>query len=663
MILKKIFPSRFLLLWHFVFLFVLFSTIVRIIFLIWSFSEADTSFFILGNTFLIGFLFDIGSVSFFAVPYALYLVLFPSKWHGSLVDKCITYVAYTLGLLIFLFSFFAEITFWEEFRRRFNFIAVDYLIYTYEVVQNINESYPIPFLLSGMLILAALLIYFTRKKQVFSKTFASTSSFKEKLIPASIIVAIVAVFSGRVTNNAAEFSENRYNNELAKTGIYSFFAAFRNNELSYPEFYNTIETKHAFSELKKKYQKQGDQFIKEETTSIYRRVNASDTLPEQRPNVIFIFIESLSASYLNSFGSNLSITPTLDSLANESLFFTNLFATGTRTVRGMEAVTLSIPPTPGRSIVKRKNNQGLFTIGEVFKEKGYTRNFFYGGDGYFDNMNTYFGGNGFNIIDRGRGFLLDKNITTTRTNIEDDEVTFENAWGVADIDIYNKVIKEADKASELDMPFFNFVMTTSNHRPYTYPEGKIDIPSGSGREGAIKYTDYAIGEFLKIAKTKPWYQNTVFVIMSDHCASSAGRQELDVANYLIPGMIFNLPESVSAKISTLASQIDVFPTLFAQLHWKYNSNLFGSDILTTSPSEARAFIGNYRKLGLLKGNKLMVLGDMKKSNFYSWDRESNELKSVPIDTTFFTETISYYQVSDYLYNNEGLKLKSLKNDN
>src|SRR5690606_12512923 len=177
---------------------------------------------------------------------------------------------------------------------------------------------------------------------------------------------------------------------------------------------------------------------------------------------------------------------------------------------------------------------------------------------------SFFGGNGFNIIDRGRSLDLDASIKTKRTNIENNEVTFENAWGVCDIDIYNKVIKEADKANAAGEPFFDFVMTTSNHKPYTYPVGAIDIPSGTGRNGAVKYTDYAINEFLKIAKQKPWYKNTVFVIMSDHCANSAGRWELDVHNYHIPAFVINLPNQQPEKISQLASQIDLFPTLFAK---------------------------------------------------------------------------------------------------
>ncbi len=656
---SKLFPSRFSLLKTFILIFLVLSFVVRFILFIWSFSETDTSFFNLIFTFLIGFLFDIGTISFFALPYAIYLLLFPSRFSGSIVDKFLTYFAYSLGMIIFLFSFFAEITFWEEFHRRFNFIAVDYLIYTYEVVKNINESYPLPLLLSGILIALLLLLFFTKRKNIFKETFYNQTTFKEKIFPSLLCIIIASFFVLFVKNINAEQFKNRYNNEMAKSGIYSFFAAFRNNELSYTEFYNTIDENTAFDNIKQKLDESNSELLFPKEKQIYRHITNSDSIlrPEKKPNVIFICIESLSASFLNSLGGDLNITPTLDSLSNKSLFFTNLYATGTRTVRGMEAITLSIPPTPGRSIVKRKNNLDLFTIGEIFKKEGYERNFFYGGDGYFDNMNTYFGGNGFNIIDRGRGFLLDSNIETKRTNIEDDEVTFENAWGVCDEDIYSKVLKEADKEHLTETPFFNFIMTTSNHRPYTYPEGKIDIPSGKSREGGVKYTDYAIGNFLKQAKAKPWYNNTVFVIMADHCASSAGRWELNVDKYRIPALIFNLENIKPKKIEKLSSQIDVFPTLFALLNWDYDSNLFGKDIMKMTKEDERAFIGNYRNLGLLKDKKLMILSDQHIVNYFEWETDNDDLIIQDVDNEMLEETISYYQVADYLYRNNGLKIK------
>lgn len=658
---SKLFPKRFALLKAFIILFLSISFLVRVSFMVWDFGEVDTGVFSLSQTLVVGFLFDIGTISFFTIPYLIYLLLVPAKWYGSIVDRIITSFGFFLGVLIIYFSFFGEFTFWDEFQRRYNFIAVDYLIYTYEVVQNINESYPLPILIGSLLVLVGVTIFLVFKFGFFKQTFHNEVAFKQKLIAALPWFAVALVCGLLVSNDQAEWSKNRYNNELSKAGIYSFFAAFRNNELAYSEFYDTIPEEMAFKKVNTEFADNGETVLHPSQNEIFRTVkNMNSVQSTLKPNVIFICIESLSGKYLNSLGGDYDITPTLDSLANKSLFFTNLFATGTRTVRGMEAITLSIPPTPGRSIVKRKNNTGLFTIGEVFKEKGYKRNFFYGGDGYFDNMNTYFGGNGFNIVDRGRGFLLDKNITSTRTNIEDGEVTFENAWGVCDEDIYAKVIKEADKAHETGTPFFDFVMTTSNHKPYTYPEGKIEIPSGTGRNGAIKYTDYAIGKFLKTARNKPWFKNTVFVIMSDHCASSAGRWELDVQNYHIPAMIFNLPTVQPQKIDKLSSQIDMFPTLFAALGWDYETNFFGQNILNMKPEDERAFIGNYRKLGYLKDNKVMVLGDGKTSNFYQWNPEDNSLNNLLMDSEFLKTAISNYQVADYLYQNGGLQLNSLK---
>jgi phosphoglycerol transferase MdoB-like AlkP superfamily enzyme len=334
----KLFPDRLSVLKTFILIFLCFSFLIRLTFLFWNFSEVDTSFFKIGNTFIIGFLYDLGTVSFFTIPYLLYLLIIPQKWYGSLFDKIVTYFAYSIGLLIFIFSFLAEITFWEEFNRRFNFIAVDYLVYTNEVTKNIQESYPVPLLLLLIFSILFVLIFISKKRSVFSKTFNNETSFKPKLITSSIFISIALIFGLFITNKQAEQFDNRYNDELAKTGIYSFFAAFRNNELSYKEFYNTIDPEEALSVVKESYK--NDVLINPETSSIYRSTINSDSLNKPlKPNVIFICIESLSGKYLSAFGSDLNITPNLDSLATKSVFFNNLYATGTRTIRGMEAIT------------------------------------------------------------------------------------------------------------------------------------------------------------------------------------------------------------------------------------------------------------------------------------------------------------------------------------
>ena len=655
---QRLFPKQYKLLKTYVIFFLIISFFTRLFLYLWAASEIDFNIFHLFKTFIIGFLFDLGTVSFFTLPYVLYLLLLPKRLQGTLIDRAITYFAYGLGILIFIFTFFAEFTFWEEFKRRFNFIAVDYLVYTYEVVENINQSYPLPILIGSVLLLTLAIIFISRKINAFNAAFTANTDFKEKLIPTAFWLSIALLFTFFISNKTAEWSTNRYENELSKSGIYSFFAAFRNNQLDYNEFYLTQDNDESFKLIKQEVA-QKNSTATPEKYSIARTIKADTTRAVIKPNVILIFIESMSASFMKEFGNTDNITNNLDEIANNSLFFTNTFATGTRTIRGMEAVTLSMPPTPGRSIVKRPNNTDLYTIGTVFKAQGYDNTFFYGGDGYFDNMNQFFGGNGFDIVDRGRGFLLGDDFKVKRTNINDDEVTFENAWGVCDEDIFNKVLKEADIKYKNNKPFFNFIMTTSNHRPYTYPEGKIDIPSGNSRNGAVKYTDYAIGKFIATARQKPWFKNTVFVIMADHCASSAGRSEIDVANYHIPAIIYNLAETPQ-KIKTMCSQIDIFPTLFGRFNWSYTSHFYGKDALQMTSDEPRALVGNYQKLGLLKKEEIFILGTVKTGHFYHWNKSDNLLELKPTDNDFRKKTISYFQTADYLFKNNLLKENTSK---
>lgn len=645
-------PGRFTVLCSFVLWFLVVSQLLRIIFLIWQHDEVSLNIFTVFGTLLTGLFFDIGTVSFLVFPSVVYYLVFPNRWVGSWLDKAMVWFFTSLGIFILVFTFFAELTFWDEFKTRFNFIAVDYLIYTHEVVANIQQSYPLPLLIIGVSAITFLILFLFYKQKAFSKTFTNPATGKQKLATMAVGVMICLFFITFITNNQAEWSKNRYNAEISKSGIYSFFAAFRNNQMEYSEFYTSINNDKAFDIVRNKLKEKNSTF-NSSGFSIHRTITDSLGQPVKK-NVVFILVESLSGSFMSEFGNKEHITPFLDSLAQRSMFFGNLYATGTRTVRGMEAMTLSIPPTPGQSIVKRPENQNLYTISNVFKEKGYTSNFFYGGDGYFDNMNAFFGGNGFTIYDRGRGSVLSDKIKTVRNNIIDDEVTFENAWGICDEDIYNKMIKVADQHYKKNELFFNFVMTTSNHRPYTYPDNAIDIPSGTSREGAVKYTDYALKDMFEKAKGKPWFNNTIFIIIADHCASSAGKDEVDIANYHIPAFIVNLPPEYNQKIEKQCSQIDLFPTFFSLMHWTYQSDFFGRNVMSDS-FEERALLGTYRKLVLMKKDRAMILSDQKKQAFYSWNKADNSLMSLPIDKTFLNETISWYQTADYLFTKKLLK--------
>jgi phosphoglycerol transferase MdoB-like AlkP superfamily enzyme len=428
---------------------------------------------------------------------------------------------------------------------------------------------------------------------------------------------------------------NNYNRELAKNGLWSLFAAFRSNVIDYQQFYPVEDPDQTFERLRHELVEDGSILLKPTERDSLRYV--SNPGPELHPNVIQITVESLSAKFLGAFNPESKLTPNLDELAPRSLVFENFYATGTRTDRGMEALTLSVPPTPGRSIVKRPHNDGLFTLGSVFRSRGYDTAFLYGGAGYFDNMNDYFGDNGYRVIDRAA--------------VDADDVTFANAWGACDEDLYRWTMREADTQHAAGRPFHFFVMTTSNHRPFTYPEGCIDLePKVSGRSGAVKYTDYAIGKFLREASSRPWYRDTVFVIVADHCASSAGRAEIEVRNYHIPLIVFAPGGQVApGRIATLTSQMDYAPTLLGLLGWSYPSRFLGHDVQRLEEDEAHALVGNYQKLGHLEKGLLVVLSPQQRVSYYRYEVGDGSQAQAPADDYARLEGIAFYESASYLY--------------
>jgi phosphoglycerol transferase MdoB-like AlkP superfamily enzyme len=630
--------------------------IVRTALLLWAFPKAGLGFGDVVELYLRGWLFDTATAIYFVLPYAFYLLLMPRKWVGSRVDRWVTGAGAFLTVMIVLFALFAEFPFWEEFESRFNFIAVDYLIYTYEVVHNINQSYPMPLLVSGMLLLTAGVVYLFYRFRWFQATFRSYTPPTRRVLVTVVLAGAGVAFSVFLSNAFGESSTNRYKNELSKSGIYSFFAAFRNNELDYEAFYRTDDDAAAIYRIRDLLAEPDAAYTAgpESAAFIRRQIQSADTLPVT-PNIILITIESFSADFMGVFGNTRGLTPSLDSLVANSLLFTDLYATGTRTVRGMEALALCIPPTPGNSIVRRPGNQQLFNIGSVFKAQGYRSTFIYGGDGYFDNMNAFFGNNGFDIIDRGRKIQVGDSFTGTRTLIPNADVRFENAWGICDEDLYGAALRNADEQYRLGQPFFQFLMTTSNHRPYTYPEGTVDIPSGTGRDGAVKYTDYALGRFIDSLRQKPWFEQTVVVIVADHCANSAGKNAVDVSKYHIPCLIYNLKgRDYPATIDRQCSQIDIFPTLFALLGWSYESNFFGKNVL--SPDfRPRAWIGTYQKLGYLQDDRLLILSPQQMAETFRVSAGQTELVSIEMDEELLHTAVAGYQTACRLFKNGGMR--------
>ena len=588
-----------------------------------------------------GLWFDLAALTALLAPVLLYEAALPNRWRASRPHRFLRFTWLAVILFALLFGAVAEATFWLEFATRFNFIAVDYLLYTHEVIGNIRESYPVPWILAGVALAAVAIAYALRG--ALRRADAMPLSRRRRLVYAIAAVALPAVAMSVASIDQMGRIGNAYADELAGNGLFTFAAAMRRNELDYDRFYATLPQEDADRILAglgvgRRPLQPG---APSRAAADREATRHAPGMPAQPRHVVLIMVESLSAEFVGAYGSTKGLTPNIDRFAREGLKFTNAYATGTRTVRGLEAASVGTPPVPGQSIVRRPDNDRLTTVGGLLARQGYATSFVYGGFGYFDNMNAYFEGNDYRVIDR--------------VDFPKSTIAFENIWGVADESLFANVLRVIDDSAAKGKASFTHVMTTSNHRPFTYPEGRIDIRSPGGRDGGVKYTDWAIGKFIDDARSKPWFDQTLFIIVADHCASVAGKTKLPVGGYRIP-LIFYAPKLLApGEFTATMSQIDLPPTILDVLRASGDDEFFGRSVFELPATAPRAFISNYQELGYLKNDVLTVLSLNRKVDAFRVDPVTFESVRMPVDKALADEAVAYYQTASRAFRLGALK--------
>jgi phosphoglycerol transferase MdoB-like AlkP superfamily enzyme len=611
--------------WHalrpFLFLFIAIESLLRLSLLARGLWEVDIATPDILQILLRGLWLDLATAGWALLPVAVVKLIAPASFWERNAGRLTDHLLRLLFVGVLLFDAVAEHLFWSEFSTRFNFIAVDYLVYTQEVIGNIVESYPVGWMLAAIGAVSAGILWGLHRRL----PPVSPAPFRARLAGFGAYLLLCGGVFALSNAEQAQFGHNAEAEEIAANGMYNLFHAFWHNEISYERFYARGEPRRVSAHARKLLTEANETMAPD---GRIRLVQPAE--PEQHPNVMLVVMESMSAEYMGVFGNTQKLTPNLDRLAQNGLSFTQTYATGTRTVRGLEAVTLSLPPTPGQSILRRPGNENLFSLGFIFKDRGYRTQFLYGGYGYFDNMNSFFAGNGFDVIDH--------------THFAKDEIHFSNVWGVADEDLFAHAIREADRSFAAGTPFMQLIMTTSNHRPYTFPEGRIDRPSKSGRLGGVQYADYSIGKLVEWAETKPWFKDTLFVFVADHTAGAGGKAELDPKKYHIP-MIFYAPGRIAPqKFEAIASQIDLAPILLGQLHFHYRTKFYGEDLMHDMDEIPHAFISNYQKVALVKEGTVTVLSPKRQIAQYHWPEAQPEPQP---KTELVKDAVAYYQSASW----------------
>ncbi|VTM24996.1 Lipoteichoic acid synthase 2 [Stutzerimonas stutzeri] len=586
--------------------------------------------------FLQGLRIDIVALCYlFGVP-ALFSVLF----HPSRLWTKILRVWLTAGSVFILFMEIATPAFIETYDFRPNRLFIEYLIYPKEVFNMLMEGHFNAVLFSLLSTVIAALIYW--KLSAWAVKNLRTMSWKVRPFIALLVIAVAFIgarssFQHRGINPAmVAFSSDALVNSLVLNSGYSVLYAaqqFKDEEKS-SEMYGKMEHDEMLRILKESRGRPQSDYISDKFPTLTKNRATYQGKPK---NIVILLQESLGAQFIGTLGGK-PLSPNIDKLAEEGWLFENLYATGTRSVRGIEAVTAGFTPTPARAVVKLNNAQrNFFTIAELLAKQGYDTSFIYGGEKHFDNMASFFYGNGFQTIIDQQDYQNPK---------------FTATWGVSDEDLFDKANETFSKLHDEGKPFFSLVFSSSNHDPFEFPDGKIELyeqPKAT-RNNSAKYADYAVGHFFELAKKSNYWNNTIFLVIADHDSRVAGASLMPIKHFHIPALILG-GGIEPRRDNRLVSQIDMPTTLLSLAGVSGNYPMMGFD-LTQNVNPDRALMQFDQTQALMKGNYDVVIqtaGGGAKG--YHYDKASENLTEKDVPVAMKKEALAYALLGSYLYKN------------
>ena len=602
--------------------------------------------------FPIGLRIDVILLSYIALLPTLLILLLPDSIVRRIGGFIRSYLV--LFLLLLLFMELATPSFLMQYDTRPNRLFIEYLIYPKEVFTMLLKGFVeiLVVAIIALLIIGYFLIIKSRK--LFKLQNASSYLFKLLLFP---IVAFLLFFGARssltskrpINASDAVFSNDQFTNSLALNSLYTVgFALYSlKNEENMIKMYGKLPVEESLQRVKKYMTANSKDFDNEEIPLLHLQ---KSTHKREKPYNLVVFLqESIGAEYVGVLGG-LPLTPNFDELSKEGMLFTNIYATGTRSVRGIEAVTTGFLPTPSTSVVKLgKSQNNFFSLAEVLKRKGYATSFIYGGSANFDNMASFFNGNGFDEIIDERDF-------------KKDDYDFKGTWGVSD----ESLVKKGNNLykSYGDKPFFSLMFSSSNHEPFEFPDGKITLYDEKKNtvNNAIKYADYAIGEFFKIAKTQNYFDNTVFIVIADHNTRTWGSELIPVNKFHIPALIIAPNIEGGFNYDKLCSQIDIPPTLLDLIGIDVKTPMIGRNIFELNDSiQGRAIMQFHSTNAFRSGDDLIVLQADKKAVQFKVGENDGLTEIEKVDEKLAKDALAHIISASYLYNSRKYKLPTPTN--
>lgn len=556
----------------------LIGSLSRVLLVAWQYDRVtETS--VWPGIFLHGLRVDLIMAGAAAAPLVLLLPILGHRYSWT-VWRRLTALWALAVIFGFLFLELSTPTFVAEYDTRPNRLFIEYLNYPREVLSMLGEGY-LPTLVLGSLFCVSLTLLFAWLMRPWSREPAADSYLKGMLVWPVVVLAVFMSIRSTTSHRPANpamfaLTSDALVNSLILNSTWSVAFAIYNlkYEANASDSYGSMEMSKILGEIRSEPWLSGSEFSSGRFPTLHHQT-PTRTRPEPL-SLVVILEESLGSTFVESLGG-VAVTPRLEVLKDSGWWFENLYATATRSVRGIEAVVSGFLPSPARSVVKLSLSQtGFFTIGELLKRKGYDTGFIYGGEAHFDNMRSFFTGNGFDKIIDQQDYA---------------DPVFTGSWGVSDEDLFAKTHEDLQKLHASGKPFFRLVFSSSNHTPFEFPDDRIELYDQEKNtvNNAVKYADHALGEFMDTAKNSPYWKDTLFLIVADHDARVWGDELVPIKNFQIPGLILGA-DIEGRRIKTISSQIDLAPTLLSLMGLEGEHPLVGRDLAKFQDSPGRAMM-------------------------------------------------------------------------
>ena len=596
-----------------------------------------------GQLFLIGLRFDLILMCYIAFLPTVLISLLPDSVLKHF--KKFFNIYFIFFLFLFLLMELSTLDFINQYDTRPNRLFLDYLIYPKEVVGTLLKSYLPSLIITTILLGIALFFAFKHGKKIF---YPQESNYKTKLL-LFLVVAFFLFWGARgsltskrpINASNAIFCSDQMTNSLGLNSLYTVaFAAYSMKNEGDVKKYGKMDELEAYTRVKKYMDV--TEFIAGEVPFLHLQ---KPDAPQPKYNVVIFLQESLGAEYVGCL-NGLPLTPELDKLSKEGLLFTNLYCTGTRSVRGIEQVTAGFLPNPSESIVKLGGSQqGFFTLADAFGRQNYDTSFIYGGMANFDNMASFFNGNGFkNIIDE------------TDFDKDGKKYAMKGTWGYSDEDL---AVKANEYYKNLgNKPFFSLMFSTSNHEPFEFPDGRIQLyeqPKNTVHN-AMKYADFSIGKFFELAKKEAYFKNTIFVVIADHNTRTYGKNLVPVNKFHIPALIIAPNVEKGSTYDNLASQMDIPSTVLALSGITTKSPMPGRNLLKLPKgTKGRTIMLFHETYAFRVDDDIVILNPNAKPLQFKV-KSDTELIPVALNEELAKDALAHIVASSNMYKNRVYKI-------